>query len=142
MQYKVGNATKAILLTSDQDNYIPLYNNLYTFKTSSKTYYLGIYNTVYSTKDAGTGIRVFSIENGKLNSDIKLIKTQSGLKSKIYYSYDFFSVVDIAFELRPTITFDAVTNTIKIPLVNGDGKVTNKFITYKFNGTYFEKVKS
>lgn len=142
MQYKVGNATKAILLTSDQDNYIPFYNNLYTFKTGSKTYYLGIYNTIYSTKDAGTGIRVFSVENGKLNSDTKLIRTQSGLKSKIYYSYDFFSVVDITFELRPTITFDAATNTIKIPVVNSNGKVTSKLITYKFTGQYFEKVKS
>ncbi|MES2269200.1 MAG: hypothetical protein V4520_20720 [Bacteroidota bacterium] len=142
MQYKSTNSTKAILLTSDPDNYIPFYNNLYTFKTVSKTYYLGIYNNIYSTKDAGTGIRVFSIENGKLNSDTKIIKTQSGLKSKIYYTYDFFSVVNIAFELRPTITFEAASNTIKIPLVDTKGKITSKFIIYKFNGHYFEKVKS
>ncbi|MBD1387485.1 hypothetical protein IDJ75_19530 [Mucilaginibacter rigui] len=142
MQYKNGQVTKATLLTSNQDNYIPFYSNLYTFKTGGKTYYLGIYNTIYSTKDVGTGIRIFSIENGNLNSDTKIIKTQSGLKSKIYYSYDFFSVVDIAFELRPTITFDAATKTIKIPLIGSEGKVTTKFITYKFNGQYFEKMKS
>jgi predicted nucleotidyltransferase component of viral defense system len=77
-----------------------------------------------------------------LNDDVKIIKTQSGLRNKINYSYDFFSVVDIPFEKRPTITFDATTKTISIPLVAANGKVTNKFIIYNFNGQYFEKVKN
>jgi hypothetical protein len=142
LQYKVGAKTKSTLLTGSQEVYIPFYTNLYTFKTGNKTYYLGIYGTIYSTKDAGTGIKIFDIENGKLNDDVKIIKTGSGLKSKVYYDYDFFSVVDIAFEKRPTITFDQATQTIHIPLVDGKGQVTKKLINYKFNGQYFEKIKS
>lgn len=142
LQYKIGQKTQSILWTSKEGNYVPFFNNLYTFKNGGKTYYLGIYGRIYSSKDAGRGIQIFAIENGKLNEDVKLIKTQSGMRSKINYTYDFFSVVDIAFEKRPTITFDAVTKTISIPLVALNGKVTSKFITYKFNGQYFEKVKS
>ncbi|MBB5396227.1 hypothetical protein [Mucilaginibacter sp. AK015] len=142
MQYKTGQKTNAILYTTTQDVYIPFYSNLYTFKNGAKTYYLGVYNGIYSTKDVSTGIKLFTIENGRLNDNVKLIKTQSGLRNKISYNYDFFSVVDIAVELRPTITFDAATNTIKLPLVNNKGKITDKFILYKFNGNYFERVKS
>jgi len=142
MQYKTGQTTKAVLYTTTADVYVPFYSNLYTFKNGAKTYYLGIYNGIYSTKDVSTGIKIFAIENGKLNDDIKLIKTQSGLRNKLSYNYDFFSVVDIAIELRPTITFDEATKTIKLPLVNSKGAITGKFILYKFNGQYFEKVKN
>ncbi len=140
LQYKTGSSTSSMLFRSNEDIYVPFYSNLYTFKTGTKTYYLGIYGTIYSSKDAGTGIKVFAIENGKLNYDVKLIKTKSGLRSNIYYDYDFFSVADIDFAKRPTITFDAATQTILIPLVDGEGNVTKKFITYKFTGQYFEKV--
>lgn len=140
-QYKYGGGTKAILDTVKQEGDIrPYYSNLYTLKTGNKTYYLGIYNGVYSTKDAGTGIQVFAIENGKLNDDVKIIKTTSGLHSEIYYDYDFFSVVDIPYGKRPTIYFDKATQTIHVPVVVDKGKVTNKYINYKFTGQYFEKV--
>jgi hypothetical protein len=142
MQYKAGQKTRSILLTSRETNNVPYYSNLYTFVNGNKTYYLGIYRSIYSSKDAGTGIKVFAIQDGVLNDDVKIIKTQSGLRSKISYSYDFFSVVDIPFEKRPTITFDATEKTISIPLVAADGKVTSKYITYKFMGQYFEKVKN
>jgi hypothetical protein len=142
LQYKVGTETKSVLLIGDVNSYVPFYDNLYTFKTGEKTYYMGIYNTIYSSKDVGTGIKVFAIENGKLNDGVKIIKTTSGLKAKLYYDYDFWSVVDIASEKRPTITFDQAKQTIHLPLVDDDGQVTKKLINYKFNGQYFEKIKS
>ncbi|MFC0515449.1 hypothetical protein ACFFGT_14615 [Mucilaginibacter angelicae] len=141
LQYKVESKTKSTLSGDLEYGDAPFYSNLYTFKTGDKTYYLGIYGNIYSSKDTGTGIKVFDIENGKLNDDVKIIKTGSGLKSKIYYDYDFFSVVDITFEKRPTITFDQATQIIHIPLVDVKGQVTKKFINYKFNGQYFEKIK-
>ncbi|WP_146203050.1 hypothetical protein [Mucilaginibacter oryzae] len=60
----------------------------------------------------------------------------------IYYNCDFGSIVDIAIEKRPTITLDQATQTIHIPLVDNKGRVTSKLINYKFNGQYFEKIKS
>lgn len=142
IQYKIGDKTNAVLLTGTNDNYIPFYSNLYTFKTGNKTYYLGIYGAIYSSRYAGTGIEIFAIENDKLNPNVKLIKTKSGMTSKIFYEYDFGSIAYIPYEKRPNITFDATTKTIKIPLVDVKGKVTSEFITYKFTGQYFEKVKN
>lgn len=142
IQYKTGDKTNAVLLTGTNDNYIPFYSNLYTFKTGNKTYYLGIYGVIESSRYAGTGIKIFAIENDKLNQNVKLIKTQSGINSKIFYEYDFGSIAYIPYGKRPTITFDATTKTIKIPLVTEKGQVTKKLILYKFNGQYFEKVKS
>lgn len=141
LQYKTSDKTVSALLRSGEFREVPFYSNLYTFKAGNKTYYLGVYGTIYSGKDAGTGIKVFAIENGKLKQNVNLIKTPSGLRGKLYYDYNFFSVVDIDFEKRPTITFDAATQTIRLPLVDAKGNVTKKFITYKFNGQYFEKVK-
>jgi hypothetical protein len=147
IQYKIATRTNSNLYWysagHDQEyKYFPNYFKLYTFNANGKAYYLAVYRCVYSTKDAGEGIQVFSIEDGKINGDTRLIKTASGFKSKLYYDYDFFSVVDIAFEKRPTITFDDKSQIIRLPLVDLDGKVTVKHINYKFTGKYFERVKS
>ncbi|HEY9195214.1 MAG TPA: hypothetical protein VIM77_03085 [Mucilaginibacter sp.] len=141
IQFKTGSQTHSVLLTSNDDTYVPYYSNLYTFKTGAKTYYLGVYGSIYSSKDAGAGIKIFAIENGKLNDGVKIIKTQSGLKNKIGYNYDFSSVATIPYEKRPTITFDETSQSIRVPLVDGKGQVTTKFIVYKFDGQYFGKVK-
>jgi len=146
LQYKTAENVQSVylhnLMSDDSEPYIPFYTSLYTFKVGLKTYYMGVYGCIYSTKDVGDGIQVFAIENGKLNTGVKIIKTASGLHSKIYYDYNFFSVVDIPYGKRPTIQFDSATQSIQVPLVSGDGRVTHKFIIYKFTGKYFEKVKS
>jgi uncharacterized membrane protein len=141
-QYKVGINTISILDTpkTEGDNR-PNYIKLYTFKVNTRVYYLANYSTKGSTKDAGDGIQIFDIENGKLNNDVKIIKTVSGLHSKLYYDYDFLSVLDIASDKQPTIYFDATTQTIHVPVVIDKGKVTNRYIIYKFTGQYFEKIK-
>jgi hypothetical protein len=40
------------------------------------------------------------------------------------------------------IYFDAGTQSIYVPVVLGQGKLTDKFILYKFTGQYFERVKN
>jgi hypothetical protein len=141
-QFRSGTKTIAVLDTpkGDGDNR-PNYTKLYTFKTNNITYYLAVYLTIGSTKDAGQGIQVFTIEPGKLIPDAKIIKTGSGLHSRLYYDYDFRSVVNIPYGSRPSIYFDAATQSIHIPLVEAGGKVTLRYIIYKFTGKDFEKVK-
>jgi hypothetical protein len=137
-QYKVGNKTYALLdqPLGEGDN-SPSYHKLFLLKAGNKTYYLAVFVWVGSTKDFSRGIQVFAIENGKLNSDVKLIKTKSGLHNTLSYEYDI-AVSDS--NIDTDIHYDGLTQTIKFPLVTGNGKVTNKLITYKFNGKYFEKV--
>jgi hypothetical protein len=142
MQYvSAPGKVQSVVIKAPEGDSLPYYSNIYTLKSEKGTYYLGIYNAIYSGKDAGTGVQVFAIQNGKLNQDVKLLKTGTGLKNIISYSYNFFSVVDIPFDKRPTITFDAATKTMKLPLVDTNGKVTKRFINYKFTGQYLERVK-
>ncbi len=140
MQCKTGNRTKSELLVNSEDLRVPFYSNLYTFKTGNKTYYLGVFGFIESSRYAGAGIKVFAIENNKLNMNVKLLKTQSGLKNEISYEYDFGSIAYTPFEKRAAITFDTATQSIWIPVVTQKGNVTKKLITYKFTGQYFEKV--
>ncbi|MEO6851177.1 MAG: hypothetical protein ABI166_11120 [Mucilaginibacter sp.] len=137
-QYKSATDFKAIIDTPKSEGD---YQKIYTFKKNGKSYYLAVYLFVESSKYAGNGIHIFTIENGKL-ADAKLIKTQSGLHDDLNYEYNFGSVVNIDFEKRPNIRFDNSNNTIYLPLVSGKGNVTKRFIEYKFTGQYFERVKN
>ncbi|HZY37678.1 MAG TPA: hypothetical protein VFE53_13565 [Mucilaginibacter sp.] len=140
-QYNAGDKTTAILDTPKEDGeYGPSYVKVYTFKASGKTYYLATYLTIGSTRVAGQGIQVFDIENGKLNDDVKLIKTKSGLHSQLSFGFDSFSEVD--WKIRPEIYFNSDLKTINLPLIDGDNKMTHQYIVYKFDGQYFERVKN
>ncbi|MFI5140486.1 MAG: hypothetical protein ACHQIM_21885 [Sphingobacteriales bacterium] len=142
-QYKVNDKTLSNFKPADsteEGRPTYSYSSIYTLKANDKTYYLAVYNGVFSSKDAGQGIEVFTIENGKLKDGIKLIKTHSGLHNRLSYDYDFRSVVNL--KVQPSIHFDNASNTIFVPLVDGNGKVTDKYITYKFTGEVFEKVKN
>jgi hypothetical protein len=139
IQYKVGTITKSKLISdsnSGQWDYVYYYSNLYSLSINNRTCYLAIYNGAYNHVEAGQGIQVFAIENGKLNDDVKLIKTSSGLHSQLYYEYLFDGGKD------DDIKYDPVQKTISLPVVVSKGRVTNKRITYKFTGQYFERVKN
>ena len=142
MQYKsAGKVTSIIDRPKKEGDYIHNYNKIYTFINKGKTYYLTVYLDVASTKDVSNGIHIFTIENGKI-ADAGLIKTRSGVHSDLHYDYDFGSVVDIDFDKRPQPRFEEQTNTIYLPLVDGNRQMTRKFILYKFTGQYFERVKN
>ena len=139
-QYKSGTKTIAMHDASEAGgDYGPAYEILYTFKIQDKTYYLVTILEIGSSKDLEKGIQVFSIENGKLNTDTKIIKTKSGLHSQITYDYDLSRTSE---KIHSEIHFDANTKSIYIPVVLENGKLTNNYITYKFTGQYFERVKN
>jgi len=138
-QYRAGKKvyTKNLKLEDDPACY---YSDIYTLKTTARTYYLGINNASYSTRDVNQGIKIFTIEGSKLNDTVKLIKTASGFTNQIDVNFDFFSVADKDERPIRIIKYDADKRTIYIPVVYEDGKVTNKFMLYQFNGSYFERV--
>ena len=117
------------------------FSDIFTLITEGKTYYLVINNGMSSSKDIGQSIHVFTIEKGKLNQNVKLIKTSGGMTSTISVGFDFFSVVDRPERPVRVIKYDKTKKIIYIAVVHQDGKVTDKFIQYKFNGKYFEKYK-
>lgn len=104
-------------------------------------YYLVVNNAILSGKDVAESIQAFTIDKEKLNDSVHLFKTQTGLKNQIGFDYDFFSVVD--HPERPLILtrYDSSTKTVYIPVVLPKGKVTNRWITYRWTGQYFEKAR-
>lgn len=143
-QYRSGSNTAAYIDKPNgggDDNAGSWYKKIYSLKSPKGTYYMATYLDIESTKDMNEGVQIISIVNGKLNSDTKIIKTQSGLHSQLSYEYDFSSIIDIPYEKRPTITFDSKTQTIHLPLVNSKGMITKGEILYKFDGQYFIKEK-
>jgi len=142
IQYKFQSKTNSILnadTSGGEGDYVYDYSNVYTLKVGDKTYYLAIYNGVFSTRVMDKGLQIFSIENGKLNNDTKLIKTTSGLHGRLYYEYDLGPIIDESID--DNVHYDPNLKTISIPVIDGD-KVTKGRIKYKFTGTYFERVKN
>jgi len=115
------------------------YSDIYILKNAGKTFYLAVKHGIYSSKDCYQAIKIFSIDSGVLNDDVKLIKTKTGIRNELGFDFDFFSVVDRPERPVKLITYNADEKTISLPVVWEGGKVTNKQIIYKFTGEYFEK---
>jgi hypothetical protein len=117
------------------------YSEIFTLEDGGKTYYLGVYNADYSNRDKAQGIKFFTIENGVLNTDVKLAKTKDGLSNDLGIGYDFFTVPDNSERPFKLVVYKANKKTITMPVVDENSKVTNKLTTYKFKNGYFEEVK-
>jgi hypothetical protein len=140
LQYKAKGQTFSLLKMDPPGKEAYFFPRIYTFQANNKTLYLAVYNSVMSATKAGQGIRAYAIENGILNGRVPMVKTPTAVLSRLYYEYSLQSVAD--WDTFPSITFDKATKTIHTPLVDFSGKMTRKFITYKFTGQFFEKVKS
>ena len=112
------------------------YSEIYNHRVSGKTYYLGIGHSTLSGKDNSQDIRAFNISGGALN-DAKLIKTKAGLTNRLRVLFDFFSVSKRPERPVKLITYDKATQEIRLPLVAVKCQVTEKTITYKFDGSHF-----
>lgn len=144
-QYKLKNKVYAMPndpITENDDSYTPFYSQIFTLKSNNHTYYLAVYNGIYSTKDCSQSIKIFTIENDTLNSNVKLIKTKKGLVNSIDTYFDFFSVVERPERPLRLIKYDKEKKIIYIPIVIENGKVTNRYILYQFNGKYFEHIET
>ncbi|HEU5168382.1 MAG TPA: hypothetical protein VFU29_22710 [Chitinophagaceae bacterium] len=141
-QFKSGNKIYSTDLDKNEEDFGTYFTSIFTLKTNLKTYYLAVSGGSESTKDAYEIISVYSISNDTLDDNVKLIKTGSGLNNSISFEYDFFSVVDRPERPIQLIKYDTDKKIIYIPIVLENGKVTDRYILYKFNGQYFDKVKT
>jgi hypothetical protein len=121
-------------------------HEIFTVETKSGNVYLVCNSAIGSTQDRYESVGLFRIDGNKLNDNVKLFKTKSGLTNSISFGYNFFSIVNNKNGSDGLIFYDKKTKVLKIPVVIedkefGNGRVTDKFISYKFNGTYFVKGK-
>ena len=117
----------------------------YQGKSGKGPIYLASSTFIASSSLNGQTLKAFRIDREKLDRQAKVIKTSSGITDNVGFAYDFFSVVDRPERPVELFSFDAAKKEFRFPVVIEDdktpqGRVTDKFITYRFNGKYFVKV--
>src|ERR1035437_1332044 len=117
------------------------YYKLNDIISNNKKYYIAQSTFILSSGLFYQNLKIFSIDNFKLNDTAKLIKTKPGLKNELGYEVDLTTAANRDREVPDySISYDKSKKIITIPLILEDGKVTEKKIMYKFNGQYFEKL--
>ena len=124
----------------------PFYHQIFQTETLSGRIYLANSTSICSNSLAVQDLSIFRIDGEKLDSNVRLIQTKTGLTNSIRFEYDFFSVVDHPERPIKLFFFDEAKRSFRFPVVIEDeqtpqGRVTTKFITYNFNGKYFAKVR-
>ncbi len=147
IQY-VGNGGKPIAW-SDNDGENEgggaFYTDVFQVNSARGPLYLLVSTSIASSSLNGQTIRAARIVGDKFELNPKIFKTGSGVTDSIGFAYDFFTVVDRAERPVRLFTFNETRKEFQFPVVIEDeetpqGRVTNKFITYRFNGTHFVKV--
>lgn len=141
-QYKAGNKLVSKIADTEEGAMGRWYSNIYDLKVDNKTYYIALYHEIYSTKDNYQGVKLFCIEDNKLNESVRLFKTTTGISNELGFEYNFLSVARRPERPVKLIYYDKDDDRLHLAVVLEDGKVTQRFITYQFTGKYFERVKS
>jgi hypothetical protein len=141
-QYKVANKVVSKLAVYEDGDMGRWYSNIYDLKVDNKTYYIGLYHEIYSSKDSYQGVKLFCIENNKLNESVRLFKTTTGIRNELGFEYNFLSVAHRPERPVKLIYYDKDDGQLHLAIVLEDGTVTKRFITYQFTGKYFERLKS
>ena len=139
-QYQFNGEVYDMVSNTGDGVFNPFYSEIFTLKANGNTYYLAINNHILSSKDVMQSIKAFTIEGCTLNENVKLFKTKTQLLNEINVGFDFFSVVDRPERPFRLIKYDPKNKIVYIPIVFGNGKVTDKYILYQFNGEYFEHI--
>ncbi len=131
--------------STDDGDVGAFYHQIFQVNSNTGPIYLAVSTFIGSTSLAGQTIEVVRIDGERLDRSAKLIQTAGGLKNSISFGYDFFSVVDRPERPIRLFLFDDAKRTFRFPIVIEDektpqGRVTDQFITYRFNGTHFVKV--
>ena len=121
------------------------YHQIFQTDTTGGPIYLGVSTFIGSTSYAGQTIKAFRINGEKLDTDVKVIRTTSGIKNSVGFAFDFFTVVDHPKRPVRLFFYNEANKSFRFPVVIEDkrtpqGRVTSKFITYRFDGKYFVKV--
>ena len=89
-------------------------------------------------------VKVFSIVNGSLIENAKIIKTKSGLVGEVGYEVDLVTMrkrLDYYPKFQDlSIKFDAKSKTFSFPLITEDGFLAEKMIRYRFDGKVFRRI--
>ncbi|MBS1797536.1 MAG: hypothetical protein JSS81_27175 [Acidobacteria bacterium] len=132
--------------SEEEDGAGSFVTDVYSVAAKKGTAYVVCSTFIGSTQDHYQSATGFRIDGDKLVDKVELFRTKEGLTDALSFEYNFFSVVDRRERPVRLILYDKKTKSLRIPVVVNDkkfpnGRVTNRFITYRFDGEYFVKVK-
>lgn len=139
-QFQSGNTVHTKTTSDSEENFGSYFTDIYTLNTGNKTYYLAVSSGSESSALAYEMLTIYTISGDTLNNNEKLIRTEDGLHPSLFFEYDFSSVIDSPQRPVRLIKYDTAKKTISLPLVLDDEKVTDRYVRYRFNGQYFEKI--
>ena len=117
------------------------YNQINDIVSGNRKFYITQSRAVLSSGLSYHNIKIFSIDNSKLNDTAKLIKTNTGIKNQLGYEVDLTASSNRGGEIPDFyIEYDKKNKIISIPVILDDSKVTAKKIRYQFKEKYFEKL--
>lgn len=142
LQFKKSDGGVQIINQPD----FALVTDLFTVSADSYPNTYILVTTVIASTKLNLQLVEFYQETAHGLEKVKLIETTEGLADNVGLEYDFFSVYK-SHDERPIklIKFNKETNTLSLPVIEysqefRDGKVTDEFIDYHFNGRFFEKL--
>jgi hypothetical protein len=144
----VGSGGKVITWSDGEGEYDgggAFYTDVFQVASASGPIYLLTSTSRASSSLTGASINAMRIVGNELDTKSKVIKTASGLTNEVGFAYDFFSVVDHPERPIKLFHFDERKREFRFPVVIEDektpqGRVTSRYIRYRFNGTNFVKV--
>lgn len=107
--------------------------------------YLAISLSIGCGQCHGQSVEAARIDGDSLLRDAKIIKTASGFTNSIDFAYAP-ATIPKSLSADSLVRFNAGEKSFSIPVViedeeAGNGRVTTRTITYRFNGTHFIKAK-
>ena len=107
--------------------------------------YLAISLSIGCGQCHGQSVEAAFIEGDSLIRDAKIIRTASGLTNSIDFAYAP-ATIPRSLSADTLVRFNAAERSFSIPVVledddAGNGRVTTRTITYRFNGNHFVKVR-
>ena len=120
-------------------------HDIFQTSTTDGPLYILVSSGIYSSSMSGQFIETAKIIGERFES-IKAIRTTKGRTNAISFNYNFFSVVKHTERPVKLVFYDGRSKSFRFPIViedkstPGEGRITDRFITYRFNGRYFVKV--
>ncbi|QQS41237.1 MAG: hypothetical protein IPM63_18040 [Acidobacteriota bacterium] len=146
----VGSDGKVRVIVEDPDRSKggqPFFHQIFQMEVKDGPLYFGNFTMIASTSLNAQAIEAMKIDGNKLKREVKVFETEEGLSGELWIEYDFFTVVDRKERPIRLFEFDPETKTLRHPYIDeeieghpGQGKVTDKWVTYKFTDGRFRKV--
>ena len=138
-QFKSGDKVYAMDIDYGEGDMGTYFTNVYSLVSNNKKYILALASGTESSRFEYEFITVYCISDSTLNDKVPLFKTSNGLKNSLTCEYDVSSVMNGDEEANHLIKYDKDKRILYVPIILEDGRITNNFTSYQFNGQYFEE---